>query len=98
VPCRGKAEKGHGKNSQKRGEQELPAGEIDGFDFLCGELCREYDGVRRADGATGETIHTFRAFPFFIRIRIGLGLALQGAQSALDAFIFVYFKVEKIPP
>lgn len=95
---RGDAEKGHGKNAQKRGEQESPAGEVDGFDFLRGKLCREYHCVRRADGATSETIHTFRAFPILIRERIGLCLALNRAQPAIDAFVLVYFEIDNVPP
>jgi hypothetical protein len=67
-------------------------------DFFRRGFNRETYSACRADSAAGKTINAFRAFPFFFREGMSLGLAVDGAKVTFDAFLRVYFELHDIPP
>ncbi len=97
---RRQAEEGDGDESGDGREQELAPRQVDVRDI--GQLLGpggepEPDGRRRADRGAILAIDALAALPLVVRVRMGLRLAVLGAEPALDAFLVVDLELEQIP-
>ena len=94
------AEEGGGDQAEERRQDELAAREVDVRDV--GQLLEpggegEADRGRRADRGAVHAVDALAALPALVGIGMGLGLAVLGAEAALDAFLAVDPELEQVP-